>query len=137
MPSKTYSELIKLETFQERYEYLKVGASVCEETFGGSRYLNQKFYSSPEWKRFRNDIIIRDRGCDLGVAGHEIQGAIYIHHINPITQKDVLDRAASLFDPDNVICVCFDTHQAIHFGDVNQIASDPTEREPNDTCPWR
>lgn len=137
MPNKSYSELIKLETFKERFEYLKVGASVGSETFGSNRYLNQKFYSSYEWRRFRRDIIIRDLGCDLGVPGYQIQGKIYIHHINPITMADVEKRSYALFDPENAICVSFDTHQAIHFGDESLIASDPIKREPNDTCPWR
>lgn len=134
---KSYTELSKLQTFAERFEYLKTGSTVGEDTFGSNRYLNQKFYKSLEWKRFRRDMIIRDLGCDLGVAGYDIHGKIYIHHINPITPTDILERSKCLMDPENAICVSFDTHQAIHFGDSNLIASEPIEREPNDTCPWR
>lgn len=137
MPIKTYSELIQLGTFEERFEYLKVGAKVGDETFGSNRYLNQRFYSSPEWKRFRREIILRDKGCDLGVEGRPIAGKVYIHHINEITTKDLVDRNFCILDPSNAICVSFDTHQAIHFGDESILPSDPIQREPNDTIPWR
>lgn len=137
MKSKSYSELMELQTFEERFEYLKLGAQIGSETFGSNRYLNQKFYTSPEWKRFRRDIIIRDLGRDLGIEGREIPDAIYIHHINPITIKDIEERSYELFNPENAICVSFTTHQAIHFSDVNIISSNPIERKPNDTCPWR
>lgn len=135
--NKSYSELSKLETFNERFEYLKIGAKVGSETFGGNRYLNQVFYKSPEWKRFRREIILRDMGCDLGITNRPIPGKVYIHHINPITASNINDRAASLMDPENAICVSFDTHQAIHFGDESILATDPIKREPNDTAPWR
>lgn len=135
--SKTYSELSTLKTFEERYEYLKLNGVVGSETFGGNRYLNQKFYNSYEWRTFRRHIILRDGGCDLGISDRPIQGKIYIHHLNPINDKDIVDRDLKMLDPDNAICVSFDTHQAIHFGDEKILASDPIKREPNDTTPWR
>ena len=113
----SYSDLITLPTFTERYRYLKQSGIVAEETFGGHRYLNQSYYKSPEWRRVRNEVIIRDKGCDLGVEGYEIADRIYVHHINPITEDDILDRSPALFDPENLICVSFNTHQAIHYGD--------------------
>lgn len=137
MSIRTYSELIKLKTFEERYRYLRLAGSVGEETFGWDRYFNQKFYSSPEWKRFRRDIIIRDNGCDLGIEDREIDGLIMIHHIEPITVEDVVQRRACLLDPENAICVSRNTHNAIHYGDENLLVLQPIERTKNDTCPWR
>lgn len=135
--TKTYSELMSLKTFEERYRYLRIHGEVGAETFGCDRYLNQVFYSSPEWKRFRRAIIIRDMGCDLGIEDREINGLIIIHHINPITIDDILQRRECLMDPENVICVSFNTHQAIHYGDENLLIQGPIERTMNDTCPWK
>lgn len=137
MSIRTYSELIKLKTFEERYRYLRLAGSVGEETFGWDRYFNQKFYSSQEWKRFRREIIIRDNGCDLGIEDREIDGLIMIHHIEPITVEDVVQRRACLLDPENAICVSRNTHNAIHYGDENLLVLQPIERTKNDTCPWR
>ena len=137
MTRKTYSELVQLTTFEERYRYLRLAGDVGKETFGYDRHLNQVFYSSLEWKKFRRDIIVRDMGCDLGVDGREINGLIIIHHIEPITVDDVLQRRACLLDPENAICVSFNTHNAIHYGDESLLVLAPIERIKNDTCPWR
>ena len=135
---KTYSELITLPTFRERYEYLRLGGMIGEETFGFDRYLNQLFYSSKEWKDFRRDIIIRDMGCDLGIVDFEIFGRIILHHINPISIDDIkLRNIECLLNPENVICTSFNTHNAIHYGDDSLLPSEPIERMKNDTCPWR
>lgn len=136
--SKSYSELILLPTFEDRYEYLRLTGVVGEETFGYDRYLNQVFYSSIEWKRFRDEIIARDMGCDLGIEDREIGGMIIIHHINPITIDDILHRRLGvLLNPENVICVSARTHRAIHYGDAGQLLTMPPARRPNDTCPWK
>lgn len=134
---KTYSEMIALPTFIERYRYLRLGGRVGEETFGFDRWLNQKFYKDPKWMRARDKVIIRDNGCDLGMEGHEIQGRIYVHHINPITKEDILRRDPCLFDPENLICTIKNTHDAIHYGDESLLIIAPTVRLPNDTCPWK
>lgn len=134
---KTYSDLIQLPTFEERYEYLKTSSLVGDVTFGGGRWLNQALYSSPEWKDFRREIILRDNGCDLGMPDYEIHGRIIVHHLNPITKEDILQRRSCVFDPENVICVSHNTHNAIHYGDENQLPQKPIIRRPNDTCPWR
>lgn len=135
---KTYSELITLPTFEERYRYLKLSGEVGKETFGFDRWLNQVFYNSKEWRAFRRDIIVRDMGCDLGIEGREIGGRIFIHHIEPIKLDDILHRRIEvLMNPDNVICVSFETHNAIHYGDESLLILLPIERTPNDTCPWR
>lgn len=134
---KTYSELIKLDTFEERFNYLSLKGRVGQETFGYDRYLNQVFYRSKEWKRFRNEIIIRDNGCDLALEGHDIYSNIIIHHINPITLRDIDDRSYSLFDPENVVCVTHNTHNAIHYGDINLLVTEPITRSPGDTCLWK
>ena len=134
---KTYSELIQLPTFIERYRYLKLGGVVGVETFGYDRYLNQMLYRTAEWKRFRNEIIVRDNGCDLACDGYEIYGKILVHHINPITVEDVLRRDPKIFDPENIISTTLDTHNAIHYGDESLLMLGPIERKPNDTCPWR
>ena len=135
---KTYTELITLPTFEERYQYCKLKAGVGDATFADQRYLNQVLYSSPEWRRVRRDVIARDEGCDLAHPDRPIVKKIYIHHLNPITIEDILKRRESIFDPENLICVSFDTHQAIHYGDEKLlIPSKPTERTPNDTCPWK
>lgn len=134
---KTYSELIKLPTFEERFQYLKLNGDVGVETFGFDRYLNQAFYSSDEWKSIRNQVIIRDNGCDLGIEGREIYKRIIIHHMNPITKEDLLYRTEYLLNPEYMICTMKNTHDAIHYGDENLLFKEPVERKPNDTCPWR
>lgn len=134
---RTYSELIRLATFEDRFNYLKLHGVPGAITFGSRRWLNQVFYKSKEWLKFRREIIIRDQGCDLGVVGFEIYDAIYIHHLNPITEDDILTRAYKLLDPDNAICVRFSTHNAIHYGDEDQLLKLPDERRPFDTCPWK
>lgn len=134
---KTYSELITLPTFEERYAYLRLGGTVGKETFGYDRYLNQILYSSGEWKSFRRDIIIRDNGCDLACEGYDIFVRALVHHINPITVEDVLNRNPMIFDPENVITTTHNTHQAIHYGDESLLIRAPTERTQFDTCPWR
>lgn len=137
MSIKTYSELILFSTFEERFEYLKLKGSVGKDTFGHDRYLNQVFYTSQEWRRLRDEIIIRDNGCDLGIEGREIGGKIYIHHLNPLGVNDVLTHSEYLVNPEYLICVSFETHNAIHYGDINLLPRDPIERKRNDTCPWR
>ena len=137
MSIRTYSELITIPTFEERFEYLQLKGSVGKDTFGYDRYLNQVLYRSPEWKRLRNQIIIRDDGCDLACDGYDIYGKVLIHHLNPITVEDVLARSRKVFDPDNLVCVSHNTHNAIHYGDVDSLATGPIIRTKNDTCPWR
>ena len=137
MSIRTYSELITIPTFEERFEYLQLKGSVGKDTFGYDRYLNQVLYRSPEWKRLRNQIIIRDGGCDLACDGYDIYGKVLIHHLNPITVEDVLARSRKVFDPDNLVCVSHNTHNAIHYGDVDLLATGPIIRTKNDTCPWR
>lgn len=135
--NRTYSELITLPTFEERYRYLQLKGSVGEETFGFDRYINQKFYNSQEWKSIRDYIIVRDQGCDLGVEGYEIHGRIYIHHINPVLLKDVMYRTEYLTNPEYLITTTHSTHNAIHYGDENLLNKTPITRSKNDTCPWR
>lgn len=137
MSIKTYSELITLPTFEERFAYLQLNGTVGKDTFGYDRYLNQYFYSTREWKAFRRDIIIRDMGCDLGIPGRKIYNGIVIHHIMPITVEDVLERRKCLLDPENAICTSHLTHNAIHYGDETLLIKDPIERTKNDTCPWK
>lgn len=136
---RTYSELIKLPTFMERYEYLKMGGKVGEETFGFDRYLNQIFYGTEEWKSIRNFVISRDGGCDLASRDREIpeDTIIMVHHMNPITKEDILNRSKYLLDPEYLITTIKPTHDAIHYGDSGLLYSDPIERSKNDTCPWR
>jgi hypothetical protein len=135
---RTYSELIKLPTFDERFEYLKLKGKVGFETFGYDRYLNQNFYKSSLWRSVRNRVINRDMGRDLGVEGYEIYGKIIIHHMNPITINDIEESTSYLMNPEYLICVSYDTHQAIHYGDRNLLAEKGlNERFPNDTCPWK
>ena len=137
MSIRTYSELITIPTFEERFEYLQLKGSVGKDTFGYDRYLNQVLYRSPEWKRLRNQIIIRDDGCDLACDGYDVYGKVLIHHLNPITVEDVLTRSRKVFDPDNLVCVSHSTHNAIHYGDVYLLVTGPIIRTKNDTCPWR
>lgn len=134
---RTYAELITIPTLEERFRYLKLDGKVGVDTFGFDRYLNQIFYTSKEWRKLRRDIILRDNGCDLGVEGYDIQGKIYIHHMNPIVVKDILDRTEFLLNPDFLICASFDTHQAIHYGNENLLPQPLIERRAFDTCPWR
>lgn len=134
---RTYSELCKLKTFKERYNYLKLCGQVGEETFGFDRYLNQIIYKLPEWKSVRDKVIVRDCGCDLGMEGYEIGEKILVHHMNPITMDDVISHSQDIFNPEYLICVSHQTHNAIHYGDENQLILDPVERSPNDTCPWK
>jgi len=135
---KTYSELIKLPTFEERYEYLKIGGKVGEETFGFDRYLNQNFYKSKEWISVRNKVIARDNGCDLATPGREIrESTILVHHMNPITKEDILNRSDLLLNPEYLICTVKNTHDAIHYGSDEILYKDPIVRSKNDTCPWK
>lgn len=134
---KTYTELIKLKTFEERFDYLKLEGVVGESTFGSDRILNQMLYKSPRWRSLRNKIIIRDDGCDLGISDRGINGRVLIHHINPITVDDVVRQASKVFDPENLICVSHMTHNAIHYSDDHLLIKDPIVRTKNDTCPWK
>lgn len=134
---RTYSELIKLGTFEERFEYLRLDGRVGVETFGFDRYLNQQFYRSKEWRAIRDQVIARDLGCDLAIEGYEIYGKIYIHHMNPITQTDIVHSNADVIDPEFLVCTTHNTHNAIHYGDASLLITGPIERRPNDTCPWR
>lgn len=135
---RSYKELSRLKSFKEKFEYLRLQGQVGKDTFGFDRYLNQALYSSQEWKRFRRNVIIRDNGCDLGDPDREIQGdRIIIHHINPLTVEDLEKRNPAIFDMDNVICVSYFTHQAIHYGDESLLPQEPNERTPGDTIPWK
>ena len=134
---RTYSELIKLKTFKDRFEYLKLDGIVGEETFGFDRYMNQIFYKSREWTSVRRAVIIRDNGCDLGVEGYEIHGKILIHHMNPINLSDIVHKTDELLNPDYLITTVLSTHNAIHYGDASLLPALPVERRANDTCPWR
>lgn len=137
MSIKTYSELIALPTFEERYEYLRLNGRVGKDTFGFDRYLNQNFYRSAEWRRIRDRVIVRDNGCDLAIDDRIIYGKILIHHMNPITDKDLFNLSDILLDPEYLICVSHNTHNAIHYGDGELLVKDPIVRTKNDTCPWK
>lgn len=137
MKIRTYSELILLPTFKERFLYLKLNGKVAEETFGFDRYLNQQFYKSKEWLEVRDKVIIRDHGCDLGIEDREIFKRIIIHHMNPITKQDIKLRTDMLLNPEYLICTIKNTHDAIHYGDENLLYELPPERTKHDTCPWR
>lgn len=138
MNIRTYSELSKLRTFKERYEYLKLSSVVGEDTFGYDRYLNQQFYKSAAWKRVRDQVIIRDNGCDLGIDDRYINSRIYVHHMNPITKSDIINSTEYLLNPEYLICVSKNTHDAIHYGSEELLHTNHmVERKPNDTCPWR
>lgn len=135
---KSYNEMILLPDFKSRYEYLKLTGIVGLSTFGGSRCLNQELYRhDPDWKSARRTVIIRDNGCDLGIPDRDIGKYIIVHHINPITDDDIIHRRPILFDPDNLICVSRKTHEAIHYGDESLLVLEREPRRPNDTCPWR
>lgn len=136
--TKTYTELITFKTFEERFRYLRLNGRVADETFGVQRWLNQVFYRTKEWKDFRREILIRDNMCDLGIEGRDIYNYALVHHINPITPKDILERRMNvLLNPENVITTIKRTHDAIHYGDETILALEPADRKPNDTIPWR
>lgn len=135
---RRYSEVRMLKTFEERFEYLKVIGQVGDDTFGSMRYFNQNFYTSQLWKSIRNKVILRDEGCDLGIGERPILGdRIIIHHMNPITIEDIENMTPNLIDPEFLICVSHNTHQALHYGDANILPKELIERRPNDTSPWR
>lgn len=135
---KTYSDLQQLNTFEERYKYLKLHGEIGKDTFGFDRYLNQRFYRSKEWKDIRSKIIVRDGACDLGVKGHDIKGQVLIHHMNPIDVNDIQDASEYLLNPEYLICVSKETHNAIHYGSNDYAKNkEPVVRQPNDTCPWK
>ena len=134
---RTYSDLIRLPTFEERFRYLQLNSSVGKETFGFDRYLNQNFYRSAEWKRIRDKVIIRDNGCDLGSEDRLIYGRVIIHHMNPVTDKDIVDLTSFLLNPEYLICVSHNTHNAIHYGNEDLLMKGPVIRTKNDTCPWK
>lgn len=134
---RTYSELITLPTFEERFNYLKLKGQVGKDTFGFDRWLNQIFYRDPEWKSVRDYVIVRDNGCDLGIDGYEINGRILVHHMNPISKEDILERSKYLLDPEFLISTVHNTHNAIHYGDEDLLIKSPIERTKNDTCPWK
>ena len=137
MYKKSYSELVTLETFRERFEYLKIGGQIGEFTFGSHRYLNQLFYKSPEWKSFRREIILRDMACDLGVEGYSYEYGLLVHHINPITIEDIMNRSKAVLDPENAITTILKTHKAIHYGSYDFLEDFSITRSPGDTVPWR
>ena len=137
MNIRTYSDLSKLTTFEDRYNYLRLNGFVGQKTFGFDRYLNQVFYKSAKWRSVRDFVIVRDNGCDLGVEGREIYGKIIIHHMNPITIQDIEQESDFLLDPEFLISTVHETHNAIHYGDENLLIRAPIERKPNDTCQWR
>ena len=137
MSIRTYSELITFPTFEERFKYLQLNGQVGESTFGFDRYMNQVFYRSQKWKSIRDFVIIRDCGCDLGVEGYDIHGKIIIHHMNPLSMRDIETESDFLLNPDFLICTTHNTHNAIHYGDENLLVTAPIERTKNDTCPWR
>lgn len=133
----TYTELMKLDTFEDRFAYLKLNGKVGSDTFGFERFLNQSFYHSDAWKKFRNEIILRDKACDLGVDGYEMNDHIIIHHMNPITLDDLVHFNPDVMNPEYVICVSDETHKAIHYGSEKILRRVPVERRAGDTCPWK
>lgn len=137
MKKRSYSELLQFKTYEDRFRYLKLAGEVGKPTFGYDRYFNQRFYHSSEWRRVRNEIIVRDNGCDLGMPDYEIHGRIYIHHLNPISMDDLEIFDDDLLNPENLICVAYDTHNAIHYGNEQIFPLISQERTPGDTCPWR
>lgn len=134
---RSYSELVHLSSFKDRYNYLRLDGSVGDSTFGFDRYINQIFYRSNKWRAIRDHVIIRDNGCDLGVDGYDIHGRILIHHMNPITIEDIRKESEFLLDPEFLICTTHNTHNAIHYGDERLLITAPVERTKNDTCPWK
>jgi hypothetical protein len=136
MSIRTYSELLRYDSFESRYDYLRLGGSVGDTTFGHSRFLNQGFYNSRLWRSIRREVILRDDGCDLGIEGRAIFGRVTIHHLNPITEEDLDNITDFLVNPEFLICVSRDTHNAIHYGDASLLPQLPIERTPQDTSPW-
>ena len=134
---RTYTELSRLSSFEERFQYLKLNGVVGESTFGFDRYINQLFYQSPEWRALRDEIIVRDNGCDLGLDGYDIHGKTYIHHMNPITRRDIETLSDYLLDPEYLIVTSHNTHNAIHYGNEDLLLLAPIERSRFDTCPWK
>jgi len=135
---KRYSDLVKLNTFEDRYNYLRLDGIVGKDTFGFDRYLNQKLYQSGEWKRVRDQVIVRDNACDLGVSNHDLYGRVYVHHMNPINVSDIEKSSDYLLNPEYLICVSMDTHNAIHYGNEGLLNKNKiVTRESNDTCPWK
>ena len=134
---KTYSELIRLEKYMDRYQYLMLNGRVGKETFGYERFLNQSLYKSYEWRSVRDEVIVRDHGCDLGMEGYEIYGSIIVHHMNPITMDDIQNRNEDIFNPEYLVSTSFSTHNAIHYGDEGLLITEPIIRTKNDTCPWK
>lgn len=132
-----YRDIRPLKTIQERYEYLRLGGQVGASTFGFDRYLNQAFYKSKEWQQARNVVILRDGACDLGIEGYDILKGLVVHHMNPITIDDIIQRKDYIFDPEFLICVSDRTHKAIHYGDAGLLPKEPVQRRAGDTCPWR
>lgn len=134
---RTYNELIQIDSYKERFEYLKLDGIVGASTFGSRRYLNQAFYRSEEWKRIRDYVITRDLGRDLGIVGYDIAGLIHVHHMNPVMVKDVISHSSDILNPDYLITTSYQTHKAIHYGNEDMLILDPVIRTPNDTCPWK
>ena len=134
---RTYNDLRQCKTFEERFNYLKLKGTVGEETFGFDRWINQQFYRSVEWRRVRNEVILRDNGCDMGDQNHPIKGRIIIHHMNPVKKEDFDQNPEILLDPTQLVCVSHNTHNAIHYGDENLLPKEWSPRQPNDTCPWK
>ena len=137
MALKTYDELVSYQTFDDRFAYANLSGKVSELTFGDARWVYQRFLHSDEWLAFRNEIIVRDNGCEFGLPGYDIMGPITIHHLNPITLDDLLSKSYKLIDPQNAVCVSDATHKAIHYSSRAKLVLFPTERSPNDTCPWK
>ena len=134
---RTYSELCQIPSYKERFVYLKLDGVVGKATFGSKRYLNQKFYTSDEWKRVRDIVIVRDLGCDLGFPGYDIYGQIQVHHMNPMIVEDVISHSSEILNPEFLICTSYQTHKAIHYGTEEMLVLPPVERTKNDTCPWK
>jgi len=134
---RTYNELIQIDSYKERFEYLKLDGIVGASTFGSRRYLNQAFYRSEEWKRIRDYVITRDLGRDLGIVGYDIAGLIHVHHMNPVMVQDVISHSSDILNPDYLITTSYQTHKAIHYGNEDMLILDPVIRTPNDTCPWK
>ena len=134
---RTYNELIQIDSYKERFEYLKLDGIVGASTFGSRRYLNQAFYRSEEWKRIRDYVITRDLGRDLGIVGYDIAGLIHVHHMNPVMVQDVISHSSDILNPEYLITTSYNTHKAIHYGTDEMLVLEPIERTPNDTCPWK
>lgn len=134
---RRYSELVRIPTFEERYEYLRLSGAIGIDTFGFDRYLNQQFYHSKGWRSLRDWIIVRDGACDLAIPGRDVEKGIIIHHMNPVDMKDIIEVTEYLMNPDYLICTSDNTHKAIHYGTKDNLIRDPIKRTQFDTCPWR